>query len=163
MVFLDQTMILTSYTLYTHYYFRPVGTPTPGLNSHPAHLDTTPELWGYCGKGPHGVGSIPDHWMSFEEKTIQTLYTFNTYCSPVLTIEWRRSHDLTNLGFLPNSQESLHDLPRGHIMNISLHGGHLSKYPCWVQIRNAPGVLAVNGLFFKWNFLKFTWCPPRTM
>ena len=73
--------------IYTHYYFRPVGTPTPGLNSHPAHLDTTPELWGYCGKGPHGVGSIPDHWMSFEEKTIQTLYTFNTYCSPVLTIE----------------------------------------------------------------------------
>ena len=60
----------------------------------------------------------------------------NSCCSNTLHVPTYKVSGLTNhylcleLRFLPNSQESLHDLPRGHIMNIILLGGHLSKYPC---------------------------------
>ena len=102
-----------------------------------------------CSEGHLGVNNL-------ESGSIQSVCLSSLFCPSDFNL-------CLELGFLPNLQGSLHDLHRGHIMNISLLGGHLSKYPCWVQIRNAPGVFAVNGLFFKWNFLKFTWCPPRTL
>ena len=46
--------------IYKQFYFRQVWTQTPGLYSPPAHLETTPDPWGHHGKGPSGVGSLPD-------------------------------------------------------------------------------------------------------
>ena len=102
-----------------------------------------------CSEGHLGVNNL-------ESGSIQSVCLSSLFCPSDFNL-------CLELGFLPNSQGSLHDLHRGHIMNISLLGGHLNKYPCWVQIRNAPGVLAVNGLFLKWNSLKFTGCPPWTL
>ena len=102
-----------------------------------------------CSEGHLGVNNL-------ESGSIQSVCLSSLFCPSDFNL-------CLELGFLPNSQGSLHDLHRGHIMNISLLGGHLNKYPCWVQIRNAPGVLAANGLFLKWNSLKFTGCPPWTL
>ena len=46
--------------IYKQFYFRQVWTQTPGLYSPPEHLEITPDPWGHHGKGPYGVGSLPD-------------------------------------------------------------------------------------------------------